>query len=150
MLEAVSRDHLRRVLVTTYQAGPAAICQVRLCRAAGRSGFEMNPDPPLLSPDDAAGHMAVVGFDHQREAFGNPDGGGHLECGAGFGKVADRAVDGGPAAKRNPARLQKPPPWCNSVLVHHLDLRLSTEFSTLEVTIPLPYVPAAVQRKVVA
>src|SRR5687768_12108601 len=90
----------------------------------------MHPDPPLLSPDDAARHKAVVGFDHQHEAFGNPDGGGHLECGAGFGKVADRAVDGGPAAKRNPARLQKPSPWCYSVLVHHLDLRLITEFST--------------------
>lgn len=86
----------------------------------------MNPDPLLFSPDDAAWQMEVIGLDHQREAFGNADGGGHLKCGAGFGKIADRAIEGG-AAKRNFARLQKPPPWCCSVLVHHMDLRLNRE-----------------------
>src|SRR5213080_4228205 len=68
---------------------------------------------------------------------------------AGFGKIADRAIDGSAAAKRNLARLQKPPPWYFSVLVHHLDLRLSREFSTLEVTIPLPFIPNPIQRRVV-
>src|SRR5688572_20854847 len=101
----------------------------------------MNPDPLLFSPDDATRKMAVVGVDHQREAFGNAERGSHLERGTRFGKIADRAIDGGAAAKRNPARLQQPPPWCCSVLVHHWDLRLNREVSTSEVTIPLPYVP---------
>jgi hypothetical protein len=43
----------------------------------------MNPDPLLFSPDDATRQMAVVGFDHQREAFGDADGRTHLERGAG-------------------------------------------------------------------
>src|SRR5437660_11886010 len=85
----------------------------------------MNPDPLLFSPDDAARQMAVVGFDHQREAFRTADGRAHLERGAGFGEIADRAIEGGTAAKRNLARLQQPPPWCCSVLVHHVDLRLN-------------------------
>src|SRR4051812_47191176 len=85
----------------------------------------MNPDPLLFSPDDAAWQMAVVGFDHQREALGNPDRRAHLERSAGFGKITDRAIDGGAAAKRNPARFQQPPPWCCSVLVHQMDLRLN-------------------------
>jgi hypothetical protein len=87
----------------------------------------MNPDPLLFSPDDAAWQMAVVGFDHQREALGNPDRRAHLERSAGFGKITDRAINGGAAAKRNLARFQQPPPWCCSVLVHQLDLRLNTE-----------------------
>ena len=66
------------------------------CDWRRRSGFEMNPDPRLLSPDDAAQQMAVVGFDHQREALRNADRRAHLECGAGFGKIADRAVDAAP------------------------------------------------------
>src|SRR5262245_38374544 len=77
----------------------------------------MNPDPLLLPPDDAAWQVAVVGFDDQREAVRNADRRYHLECGASFGKVADRAIDRA-ANKRNLACLQKPTPRRNSVLVH--------------------------------
>jgi hypothetical protein len=86
----------------------------------------MNPDPLLFAPHDAARQMPLIGFDHQREAFGNADGRDHLERGAGLRKIANRAIEGGAAAKRNLARLQQPPPWCHSMFVHHLDLHLST------------------------
>src|SRR5262245_12982453 len=88
----------------------------------------MNPDPRLLVPDDAARHMDVIRFDHQREMFGNADRGTHLEGGAGFGEIANGAVDSA-AAKRNPARLQQAPPWCRSVLVHRMDLHLNGKVS---------------------
>src|SRR6185295_3425833 len=83
----------------------------------------MNPDPRLFAPDDTARQMEVVGCDHQREAFVYADGGAHLERGAVLRKVADRTVEGGAAAERDPARLQKSPSWRCSVIVHHLDLR---------------------------
>ena len=82
----------------------------------------MNPDPRLLPPDDAAWHVDMVDLDHQREVFGNADGGADLERGAGLGKVTHRAIDCS-AAERHLASLQQPAPWCCSVLVHRMDLR---------------------------
>jgi hypothetical protein len=38
--------------------------------------------------------MCVVGFDQQREMFGNAGRRGYLERGTDLGKVADRAIDG--------------------------------------------------------
>ena len=65
----------------------------------------MNPDPLLFSPDHAARQMALIGLDHQRETVGDADRGAHLERGAGFREIADRAIDCA-AAKGNPALQQ--------------------------------------------
>ena len=51
----------------------------------------MNPDPLLLAPDDAARHMEMIGFDHQREAFGNADGAG-MHCEALNRSMANRQI----------------------------------------------------------
>ena len=68
----------------------------------------MNPDPLLFSPDHAARQMALIGLDHQRETVGDADRGTHVERGARFREIADRAVDRA-AAKGNPACLQQAP-----------------------------------------
>src|SRR5882672_9868015 len=102
-------------------------------RAALSSRLEVNPDPFLFSPDDAARQMVVVGFDHQREAVGYADRGCHVERGTRFREIAHRAVDRA-AAKRNPARLQQATPWCRSVLVHQHGLRMTGMVSILHNT----------------
>src|SRR6185369_5121505 len=93
--------------------------------------------------------MAVVGFDHEREAFGNADGRDDFERSAGFGEIAHRAIEGSAAAKRDLAGLQQPSSWCYSVLVHHMDLRLNRGMGRVEVTMPLPHITPVIQRKVV-
>jgi hypothetical protein len=61
-------------------------------------------------------HLSLVGFDHQREAFGNTDGRCNFERRPGLGKIAYGAVNGA-APEGNLARLQEPATWCLSVLV---------------------------------
>src|SRR4030095_11496683 len=91
--------------------------------------------------------MAVVGFDHEREVFGNADGRNDLERGAAFGEITHRAIEGGAAAKRDLAGLQQPPSWCYSVLVHHMDLRFNRGVWRVEVTIPLPHIAPLLTQK---
>src|SRR5262249_36577318 len=58
-----------------------------------RASVELHADALFLAPDHPAGQLRSIGLEEQGEIFRDADRARDLEGGAGFGEIADRAVD---------------------------------------------------------
>ena len=87
---------------------PSMTVRLRVVGAGMRRSAlnEPNADAGWLAPDDLAVALEVIGLNDQRELIGNADHALHLDHGAEWGEVLDRAGDPRGAVECNRAGLE--------------------------------------------